>query len=433
MTTTAASTTTTLMLVGGSHRTVPLELRERLAFSSEQAALALGQFRDRFPGWEAVLLSTCNRVELYAAGEPESAALEAASLVTFLADCRGLETARLEPVISRAQDEAVVRHLFGVAAGLDSMVLGEPQILGQVKQAWTLAREAGTVGPLTAGMFQAALRAAKRVTTETGVGRERTSIPSVAVADFAAAVFETFADKRVLLIGAGKMATETLRYLREAGARDVTVLNRTASRAVELAARLAARPAAFADLADELAAADLVVSTTGADEPVVSLAAFREIASRREGRPLVVLDLAVPRDFDPRIGDLPNVWLYSVDDLAAACDANRKSRQREMPAALAIVEEETLRFMADMHHRTTAPVIEQLKAGWSETGEAELERLFRRLPDLGETEQAEIRQAFERYAAKLLHPPLVSLRSESRSGPPHGLVDALKRLFQLGE
>ena len=229
------------------------------------------------------------------------------------------------------------------------------------------------------------------------------------------------------------MAAETLRYLREAGARDVTVVNRTASRAVELAARLGARPGDFAALAAELAAADLIVSTTGADAHVVTLAGFEPIAAGRQGRPLVVLDLAVPRDFDPRIGSLPGVWLYSVDDLAAACDANRKSRQRELPAALAIVEEESLRFMADVHHRTTTPVIEQLKAGWSETGEAELERLFRRLPELGETERSEIRQAFERYAAKLLHPPLVSLRTESRQGPPHGLVDALKRLFQLGE
>jgi len=431
--TAAATQASTLALVGGTHRTMPLELRERLAFSAEQSAAALAAFRGRFPGREAVLLSTCNRVELYAAGEHEAALPATAELVSFLAECRGLEPDRLEPVISRRRDEAVVRHLFGVAAGLDSMVLGEPQILGQVKQAWTLAQQAGTTGPLTAGMFQAALRAAKRVATETGIGRERTSIPSVAVADFAAAVFERFDDKRVLLLGAGKMAAETLRYLREAGARDVTVVNRTASRAVELAARLGARPGDFAELPAELAAADLVVSTTGAEQPVVSLAAFRRVEDQRDGRPLVVLDLAVPRDFDHRIGDRPGVWLYSVDDLAAACDANRKSRQREMPAALGIVEEEALRFLADMHHRTTAPVIEQLKAGWSETGEAELERLFRRLPDLGEAERGEIRQAFERYAAKLLHPPLASLRSESRSGPPHGLVDALKRLFQLGE
>ena len=163
----------------------------------------------------------------------------------------------------------------------------------------------------------------------------------------------------------------------------------------------------------------------------MTLDAFRQVEPRRDGRPLVVLDLAVPRDFDPRIGERPGVWLYSVDDLVAACDANRKSRQQQMPAAWAIIEEETSRFMGDLHHRSTAPVIEQLRAGWSETGEAELDRLFRRLPGLDDAQRAEIRQAFDRYAAKLLHPPLASLRSESRSGPPHGLLDALKRLFDL--
>ncbi len=433
MTSTTTGIRTSLALVSGTHRTVPLELRERLAFSAEQAAAALAAFRERFPGREGVLLSTCNRVELYAAGENEALTPHPDELVAFLAECRGLDATRLSGVLATQADDAVVRHLFSVAAGLDSMVLGEPQILGQVKTAWSLGRSLGTSGPLTGGMFQAALRTAKRVASETNLGRERTSIPSVAVADFAAGVFERFDDKRILLVGAGKMAAETLRYLREAGARDVTVVNRTASRAVELAARLGARPGSFAELGAELVAADLVVSTTGASEPVVSAALYDRIEPEREGRPLVVLDLAVPRDFDPAIGDRPGVWLYSVDDLAAACDANRQSRHREMPAALAIVEEETLRFMTDIHHRTTAPVIEQLKAGWTETGEAELERLFRRLPDLADTERSEIRQAFERYAAKLLHPPLVSLRSESQSGPPHGLLDALKRLFQLGE
>ena len=420
-----------LALVGGTHRTVPLDLRERLAFSADQAAAALARFRDRFPGREGVLLSTCNRVEFYAAGEPGAEPPQAEQLVSFLAECRGIEAGMLAPVLARERDEGVARHLFSVAAGLDSMVLGEPQILAQVKQAWALAQDSRTAGPLTGEMFQAALRTAKRVATETALGRERVSIPSVAVADFASAVFERFDDKRVLLLGAGKMAAETLRYLREAGARDVTVVNRTAGRAVELAARLGARPGRLDELVAEIAAADLVVSTTGATQPVVTLDAFLAVESRRDGRSLVVLDLAVPRDFDPRIGERPGVWLYSVDDLAAACDANRKSRQREMPAAMAIVEEETRRFMGDLHHRSTAPVIEQLRAGWSETGEAELDRLFRRLPGLDDAQQAEIRQAFERYAAKLLHPPLASLRSESRSGPPHGLLDALKRLFDL--
>jgi glutamyl-tRNA reductase len=423
----------TLAFVGGTHRTVPLALRERLAFSAEQAAEALCRFRDRFPGREVVLLSTCNRVELYAAGEEAAMPPPAEQLVSFLAECRGIDAAVLAPVLARESDEAVVRHLFSVASGLDSMVLGEPQIVAQVKQAWALAQRTETAGPLTAGMFQAALRTAKRVASETALGRERLSIPSVAVADFARGVFERFDDKRVLVIGAGKMAHETLRYLREAGARDIVVVNRTADRADRLAARLGGRPGRFADLVAELAAADLVVSTTGASEPVVPADLFARAETGREGRPLVVLDLAVPRDFDPAIGARPGVWLYSIDDLGAACEANRRSRQREMPGALAIIDEETLRFMGDLHHRSTAPVIERLRAGWSETGDAELERLFRRVPDLDDAARSEIRQAFERYAAKMLHSPLASLRNESRSGPPHGLLDALKRLFDLKE
>ena len=423
----------TLAFVGGTHRTVPLALRERLAFSAEQAADALCRFRDRFPGREVVLLSTCNRVELYAAGEESAVPPPAEQLVSFLAECRGIDAAILAPVLARQSDEAVVRHLFSVASGLDSMVLGEPQIVAQVKQAWALAQRTETAGPLTGGLFQAALRTAKRVASETALGRERLSIPSVAVADFARGVFERFDDKRVLVIGAGKMAHETLRYLREAGARDIVVVNRTADRADRLAARLGGRPGRFADLVAELAAADLVVSTTGATEPVVTADLFARAETGRAGRPLVVLDLALPRDFDPAVGERPGVWLYSIDDLGAACEANRKSRQREMPAALAIVDEETRRFMGDLHHRSTAPVIERLRAGWSETGDAELERLFRRLPGLDESTRAEIRQAFERYAAKMLHSPLTSLRNESRSGPPHGLLDALKRLFDLKE
>ena len=422
----------TLAFVGGTHRTVPLALRERLAFSAEQAAEALTRFRERFPGREGVLLSTCNRVEFYAAGaEADGPPPPPDQLVSFLAECRGIDASLLTPVLAGDRDEAVVRHLFSVAAGLDSMVLGEPQIVAQVKQAWSLAQESRTSGPLTGEMFQAALRTAKRVATETALGRERISIPSVAVADFASGVFERFDDKRVLLIGAGKMAAETLRYLRAAGARDVLIVNRTAGRAGDLAARLGARAGSFENLSAELAAADLVVSTTGATAPVVSLELFAEVELRRAGRPLVVLDLAVPRDFDPRIGQRPGVWLYSVDDLAAACAANRKSRQRELPAALTIIDEETQRFMGDLHHRSTAPVIERLRAGWNETGDAELDRLFRRLPGLDDASRAEIRQSFDRYAAKLLHPPLASLRSESRAGPPHGLLDALKRLFDL--
>ncbi len=420
-----------LTFVGGSHRTVPIELRERLAFSAEQAAEALARFRTAFPGSEAVLLSTCNRVELYAADEQQQGPPPPDELAMFLAECRGVDPTSVGGVLGGDQGPAAVKHLFCVAAGLDSMVLGEPQIVAQVKQAWQIAQQSGTTGPLTGELIQAALRAAKRVASETAVGRERLSIPSVAVADFAAGVFERFNDKRVLLIGAGKMAAETLRYLADAGARDVQVINRTAGRAEQLAERLGGTARPYADLTTEVVTADLIVSTTGATEPVVTLETYLKLEPSRQGRPLVVLDLAVPRDFDPRIGQRAGVWLYSVDDLGQACEANRQRRQREMPAALTIIDEETRRFMGDLHHRSTVPVIEQLRAGWNETGEAELDRLFRKLPDLDAAARDEIRRAFDRYAAKMLHPPLASLRSESHTGPPHGLLDALRRLFDL--
>ena len=422
-----------LTFVGGSHRTVPIELRERLAFSADQAAEALARFRNQFPGSEAVLLSTCNRVELYAAAEQQQGPPPPDELATFLAECRGVDPTSAGRLLGGDQGPAAVKHLFCVAAGLDSMVLGEPQIVAQVKQAWQIAQQSGTTGPLTGELFQAALRAAKRVASETAVGRERLSIPSVAVADFASGVFERFDDKRVLLIGAGKMAAETLRYLCDAGARDVHVVNRTAGRADQLAKRLGGTARSYKDLSAEVITADLIVSTTGATEPVVTLEGFLAIEPQRQGRPLVVLDLAVPRDFDPRIGKRAGVWLYSVDDLGQACEANRQRRQREMPAALTIVDEETRRFMGDLHHRSTVPVIEQLRAGWNETGEAELDRLFRKLPDLDDAARDEIRRAFDRYAAKMLHPPMASLRDESHAGPPHRLLDALRRLFNLKE
>ena len=421
----------TLAFVGGTHRTVPLPLRERLAFSTDQAAEALCCFRDRFPGREGVLLSTCNRVELYTAGESDVLPLPREQLVGFLAESRGIDAEVLSPVLFGETDEAVVRHLFSVASGLDSMVLGEPQIMSQVKQALAIAQDSQTTGPLTGEMFQAALRTAKRVATETAIGRERLSIPSIAVSDFVAGVFERLDDKKVLLLGAGKMARETLRYLRDAGANDVTIINRTSERASTLASELQARPSTFDRLGEELVAADLIVSTTSATEPIITNDYYHSVEKSRHGRPLVILDLAIPRDIDPDIGKSPDVWLYSIDDLGRTCEANRKSREREIPTASAIIEEESRRFMGELHHRNNGPVIARLQAGWNASGDVELERLFRRLPDLDVSDRAEIRKAFQRYAAKMLHLPLASLRKESHSGPPHGLIEALKRLFDL--
>jgi len=408
-----------------------LEIRERLAFNADQAAAALARWRTAYPRTEAVLLSTCNRVEVYTASESGKEGPTHHQVAEFLAECHGLDLVTVFDDLFEQSDEGMIRHLFTVAASLDSMVVGEPQILAQVKQAYQLATEQQSAGPLTHEVFQAALRVAKRVAHETSINERRVSIPSVAVGDFARVIFESFDDKQVLVIGAGEMAEETLRYLHDAGARQITVINRSASRAACLAERFGGHAASWDELDRLLAAADMVVSTTGAAQPIITLDHYRQIDAARFQRPIFILDLAVPRDFDPAICDLLGVYLYSIDDLAKACEANRRERDRELPGALAIVDEETRRFMSELYHRETSPIIQRLRQGWETLRQRELRRLFHKLPDLDERQRAEIEQSFERYVNKLLHPPLESLRDESRHGVPHGLLEALKRLFHL--
>jgi glutamyl-tRNA reductase len=422
-----------LQMVGCSHQNVSVELRERLAFSPDQAAAALDAWRQRFPTSEAVLLSTCNRVELYAAAGDVADVPSDQQVKQFLAEFHGLELGQVFDDLFEQSGEAAVRHLFTVAASLDSMVLGEPQILAQVKQAYQLAREQESIGPITHEIFQRALRVAKRVATETSINEKRISVASVAVADFARNVFERFDDKRVLVIGAGETAEETLVYLQEAGAQHVTVINRSTAAAGDLAKRYNGQTATWDALDEQLVAADVIISATAATEPVVSLKRFQKIEPQRFQRPLFILDLAVPRDFEPAVSDCIGVYLYSVDDLKETCRRNRADREQELPAAMKIVDEETSLFMHELYHRATGPIIRQLREGWQEVREQELTRLFNKLPDLSEYQRREISQSFERYVNKLLHPPLESLRDESRSGTPHGLLDALRKLFRLGD
>ncbi len=419
-----------VQVVGCSHHGTSILIRERLAFGREQADEALNQWRLSFRDVEGVLLSTCNRVEVYAASQsgPVPGVEE---IGHFLARFHQIDASEIVPHLFVNTDGAAVRHLFSVAASLDSMVLGEPQILAQVKQAYQAATEREATGPLLHMAFQAAIRVARRVTTETTIHQRRVSIPSVAVADFARQIFERFDDKETLVIGAGEMAEETLRYLCDEGARRITVVNRSFERAIQRAREWQGQARPLEELHHALAAADLVISTTGAGKPIVTLEDFRPIHVARGQRPLFVLDLAVPRDFDPAIGDCSDVYLYSIDDLQAACQNNRALRDKELPAAQRIIEQETRRFMAEMYHRATGPVIQQLRDGWHKPKEEELRRLMNRLPNLDQRAQDEIRQSFDRLVNKLLHPPLESLRDESRDGVPHGLLDALARLFQL--
>lgn len=421
-----------LRMVGCTHHDTNLDVRQLLAFGSQEVGAALQAWQTRLPLTELVLLSTCNRVELYAASaEPES--LPAADeLIDALLAYQNVSKEQFEDHLTTLTDRDVVEHVYCVASSLESMVVGEPQILAQVKRAYQQAIEAGTTGPLLHEVFQSAMRTAKRVASETSLHEHRVSIPSVAIADLASCVYESFDGKEVLVLGAGEMAEDTLRYLRDQGKPRIHVVNRNAERGRQLAEKCGGAFHPWEQLWDQLILADLVISTTAADEPIVSATTFIEhVEARRHQRPLFILDLAVPRDFSPDVGEVLGVYLYSLDDLKEACQRNQAARAAEMPAAEKIVNEETARFVAEALHRETAPVISGLCRGMHKPKQAELERLFHKLPQLDENTRAEIEQFADRLVNKMLHPPLESLRHASLNGTHHGLLDAVKRLFKL--
>ena len=420
-----------LQVVGCSHHNASVRIRERIAFSPDQARVAVEQLKQLYPDTETVLLSTCNRVELYFAAEHAERFPSHHDVVEFLADFHGLDHVEVFNELFERTGEDAIRHLFAVAGSLDSMVVGEAQILSQVKQAYEQATANNTTGPLTHAAFQAAIRVAKRIARETAINEKRVSVPSVAVADFAKQFFERFDDKNVLLIGAGEMGEETLRYLIDEGARNITIVNRSPERARELASRISGTVADWDALHQLLVAADIVVTTTGATEPILTVDSFRQVHHDRSQRPLFVLDLAVPRDFEPAVSDFAGVYLYSVDDLKETCETNRRAREKEWPKAERIIDGETARFMADLHHRATGPTIRRLKQQADQVRAEELERLLNKLPDLDSDVRAEVERTLNRVVNKLLHPPLESLRDEAQAGAPHGLLDALKKLFQI--
>lgn len=428
-------------MIGCSHQTAAVDFRERLSFDSEQARQAIHDFREQFPACELVLLSTCNRVELYtAAGESApgrdlDGGPDRSEVIEFLARQRQISTDLLvEGLMYRSGTEAV-SHLFAVAASLDSMVVGETQILSQVKEAYDLACSAGSAGPLTHAAFQAASRVAKRVQRETTIHRKRVSVPSVAVGEVASEFFETLAGKTVVLLGAGDMGRETMRYLIDAGADDIRVLNRSPVRGQELAEAFNARWMPWDELDRALVQADVLIGTTSSPEPIVTRQRFQVARDNRYERVLLILDLAVPRDVDPAVGELDDVYLYSVDDLRAACERNRQERQRQWPKAKKIIDEETQRFVSELHHRATGPVIQRLREHADEIRREEWQRLSNKLSQMSLPDEAhrEIEKSLDRLINKLLHPPLASLREAAMDGHQRGLLEAIKRLFSLGD
>jgi glutamyl-tRNA reductase len=416
-----------LVLVGLNHQTAPVELRERLAVPEERLPELLARLAT-LPGVaEACALSTCNRVEAVVAAVARDCADRA---TRALLDWQGVEPGLVAASLYRLEEEAVARHLFRVAAGLDSLVLGEPQILGQVKAAYGVALRAGTAGSELNRLFHSVFRVAKRVRSETGLGAQSVSVGHAAAA-LARKIFDDLSAKRVLVLGAGEMAEITARHLVASGVREITVTNRTHERAVALATALGGRALAFAALGEALRAADIVIASTASPGPLIDAATVADFMRARRQSPLFFVDIAVPRNVDPRVHQLPNVYLYNVDDLQSVAAEGLSHRQREATRAEQIVAEEVEGFLRRTCTRAVVPTVVALRRRFEALRRAELERASGGLGDLTPAQRAQVDRLLEDLVAKLLHAPTATLKrlAEEQEGALY--ADVLATLFDL--
>jgi glutamyl-tRNA reductase len=412
-----------LALVGVSHHRAPIELREKVAVDPDgAAALAhrLGQ------GCEAVVLSTCNRTELYLAADGGEGLEERANAA--LLDLAGGEAPALAPLVYRLSDEAAALHLFRVAAGLDSLVPGEGEILGQVRQAY----ERGAVGPLLDRLFRTALHAGRRARVETSIGESPASVPAAAAA-LAQQVFDELRGRRVLLLGAGKMSELTARNLVSRGAVVIAVANRSPANGEEVAKRLGSRAIALTDVGDELGEVDLVVASTSAPAFVLDQDNAGEALRARRGRPLLFLDLAVPRDVDPRLAGFDGCFVYDIDDLEAVVAESLAGRRLEAGHAERLVAAEADRFREWQASLAVVPAIASLRALAEEIRAAELAKAEGRLERLPESERRAVEAITAQIVNKLLHLPTVRMKEAAVTAEGVVYADVVRHLFGLGE
>jgi glutamyl-tRNA reductase len=426
-----------LLALGVDHRSAPASVREALAFNGHKYESGLEYLARAFPGNELVILSTCNRVELYVAGSAE-AVPETDAVADALVNFHAVNSDLFSGHLVSYHDEGVVGHLFRVAASLESLVLGEGQILGQVRDAYRAAVARKTVGPIFHNVFQNAFRVGKLVRERTGMDQGKVSVASVAV-DLAREVFDSFADKTVLVIGAGKMAELTLQHLAGLRPGEILVTNRDSERAYAAAARWNGRVLPFERLGEGLIEADLVISTTAAAAPIVTFEQYVQIQRARKNRLSLILDIAIPRDFDPEIGALDQVTLYHVDDLRAQAEQNRLQRQKGIDPALAIIERETADCYAQLRHQRDAGLLlEQLGNHAEQIRQRELGALFSSRPHLSEADREAIAHMAMRLQNQYFHHPRAAVRSAVTAPPhdhsePHPVLAFVRHIFGLGD
>jgi glutamyl-tRNA reductase len=418
-----------LFVAGLSHKNAPVALRELLAVEEDKLRELLHDLQSSDVLREVVVLSTCNRVEVYGVAEApgEARALAFRSLCRH----RGVDLATVEPLLYTHVDADAVRHAFRVSASLDSMMIGEPQILGQVKEAFALAQACEAVGPHLHPLFSHAFSVAKRVRTETEIARHAVSV-SFAAVELAKKIFDGLGGRAVLLVGAGKMSELAARHLVEQGAFPIYVANRTWARAQDLARSLSGTAVPWDELPTALAAVDIVVTSTGAPDPVITRAAVTRVMHGRRGRPLFFIDIAVPRDVEAGVDGLDDVYRYDVDDLKQVVDANLRERAREAQRAETLVEREVGKFMARQGDTDVIPTIVSLRARLEEIRLGEVKKTLARLPDVSPETRAAIEALSSAMVSKILHAPITKLRESSRAGASRSWQELVHELFGLG-
>lgn len=419
-----------LLLLGLNHTTAPLEVREKLAFNVAQRAEALQRFKQQFPQAEIVLLSTCNRVELYAA-TPMHGDLNADQIGRFMASFHAVPLEDFTSHLYEKSDRAVAEHLFNVVCSLDSMVLGETQILGQVREAYDAARDQLTVGPMLNPLLQRAVAVGKQVMHETSLADGRLSIASVAI-DYAKGIFDHFTDKTVLSIGAGEMAQIVLRGFTALSPGRLLVSNRDRSKAVELARLFNGEVVDFEQLDDHLTAVDIVITSTGSTHPIITRKQFEAAQKRRRYRPIFLIDIAVPRDVEAAVGELENVYLYNLDDLQRVVSQTQRQRSGAVDAAQKIISAAVEEFVLSHRARAMGPVIEQLYKRYYELAQEEVARTVNRLPNISDGEREHLQELARRIVNKILHDPVQALRSaDELHAPASQYLHAMEQLFKL--
>jgi glutamyl-tRNA reductase len=418
-----------IISLGLNHTSAPVHLRERFAFNEEQiraslARLFCSQLETSLA--ELIIISTCNRIEIYAASNQ----LAYAELEAFLADARSVPVEELHPYLYRFKDVEAARHLFDVAAGLDSLVIGEPQILGQITRALELARGQNAAGPTLNRLFQAAIHAGKRARTETAISRNPASVSSLA-ASVAEKTLGYIKQASVVVLGAGEMAELTVEALRKRGVEKIRVVNRTQERAHALADRWGAEAATFESLSESLCQADILISSTGAPHLVLSGQMVADVMRTRPERSLVLIDIAVPRDVDPDAANIPHVRLFDIDGLNAQLEDSRARRMEEVPHVRQILEQEITEFEDYLKSLEMLPIIADIRQQAEAIRLTELEKTLRRMPDLTDAQRERIEALTHSLVKKILDRPTRRLRAESSCPHAPAFATVARTLFEL--